>query len=530
MFSKSRFVVAGCVVAVALAACGARVDTEQQAPRGAPISAERVESVGLHLQPVSGVTLTSIHYVVTKGEPGSVPPPAVVAEGNLPSPGTGETLTFGIPLPVGTHYFLSITAESAEAGDDITCSGSANPFSVSPNQGHAISVVLTCVDNSNGQSLVDVDVATDACPRLIVDYAIAEPAVAGLGSSLNVHAGARDLDGRPVTYVWSIVNPAQAAVGQFAPADAANTGFTCASSGDTVAVRVTATNGECSNSLQTSISCVADLDGCGNGVVGAGESCDTALDPTCPADCTRVCGDGVVELGEGCDPIPANPLVCYPAGHASECQARMGDCNDGVVTAPEPCDPLGHVGPGNIPLPSGSYCAADCSTVKLAHCGNGDEEPGEQCEPTSDLGCSDDCQQLFSPACVQCELAGDCFALVDSCLGPAGSFTQAQQALCWDVAACFVQTGCVAGSGSLAKCYCGTLSPDACGAAPFDLSAAGAPNGPCAAVMQLGNPGVVTNPAILGSLTSISRPAGFAGQRLRCQKADPVCAPICGLQ
>jgi hypothetical protein len=93
---------------------------------------------------------------------------------------------------------------------------------------------------------------------------------------------------------------------------------------------------------------------------------------------------------------------------------------------------------------------------------------------------------------------------------------------------CIETSKCLAGTGSLGKCYCGTLSTAACGAAPFDLTAAGAPNGACAALMQKGQPGVATNSAMLGALTNKSRPAGAAGQRLNCDKTDANCAPICG--
>jgi len=137
---------------------------------------------------------------------------------------------------------------------------------------------------------------------------------------------------------------------------------------------------------------------------------------------------------------------------------------------------------------------------------------------------------------VACEQAGDCFASSDNCLGltrPAnlgGPFTAAETTLCFDVTQCIQASNCLDGTGSLGKCYCGTLSTAACGAAPFDLTATGAPNGPCAAIIQQGNPGVTTNSAILGGLTNKARPAGAAGQRLNCDKTDPACAPLCGVQ
>src|ERR1700712_1887585 len=64
-------------------------------------------TIGLSLQPVSGVTLNTIHYVVTKA--GSSTP---VSEGDLPTPGTASTFSFGLPLPVGTGYTVSLSGTS----------------------------------------------------------------------------------------------------------------------------------------------------------------------------------------------------------------------------------------------------------------------------------------------------------------------------------------------------------------------------------------------------------------------------------
>src|SRR4051794_38705628 len=124
-------------------------------------------SVGLSLVPVTGVTLNSVHYVVAN----SATPAVTVSEGDLPTPGTASTFSFGVPLPVGTGYSISLSASSAETGDDITCAGSYGPFNVTPNSSTAFTLTLTCKDNTSGSILGGVDVKTDACPRLVFDYA-----------------------------------------------------------------------------------------------------------------------------------------------------------------------------------------------------------------------------------------------------------------------------------------------------------------------------------------------------------------------
>ncbi|HEX2876627.1 MAG TPA: hypothetical protein VHP33_35495 [Polyangiaceae bacterium] len=530
---------------IAVTACSSSLETSSPS-EGSAKNDEHVGTIGLKLQPVLGITVANVHYTVTAGNPAATPAPAIVAEGNLPTPGTSNNFSFGIPLPVGTGYYISLSGVSAETGDDITCTGSYGSFNVQPNTSSLFNMVLTCVDNTKGQVLTTVDVQTDACPRLIVDYAVAEPGSADVGENIAVFAAAHDLDNAAevITYAWSVVDAASSGVGSFTPATAKDSTFKCNGPGNAVKVKVTATNHECSKSLETIVSCTSVT--CGDGVVDPtiGETCDFGVgaghpaDPGCPQDCTKVCGDGQAEGSEVCDSLPFNAVNCLPPGSPNECTPRPEVCGDGFTTGTELCDTLGNIGTNQQALTGGNVCNADCKGVTGPVCGNGIVSIGfEECDDSSlSRTCSNDCESISDAACVTCEQAGDCFASSDNCLGNArpaaqgGPFTVAEQNTCTDVMQCIQDSNCLDGTGSLGKCYCGTLSTAACGAAPFDLTAAGAPNGPCAAIMQAGNPGVTSNSAILGGLTNKARPAGAAGQRLNCQKTDANCAPICGVQ
>jgi len=523
---------------LAVAACSSSIDTSSPSGSSAKHQ-ENVGTVGLQLQPVSGITVTSVKYTVTQG---NAPGAAVVQTGNLPTPGTGSNFTFGIPLPVGTGYYISLSGVAQE-NPAITCTSSFGPFDVLPNQSAPFNMTLTCVDSVKGTAVSTVDVKTDACPRLVVDYVVAEPGTADVGKSINVYSAAHDLDdaAKAIKFAWSI-DAANAGVGSFTPANAANSVFACSGPGTNVPVTVTADNGQCKKALQTTISCKSLT--CGNGVVepNLGETCDFGAGPnhpadsTCPSNCVKICGNGILEGDEKCDPVPSDPATCLPPGDANQCQVRTPTCGDGFTTFPEKCDTKGNIGPDQKPLANGGVCASDCGSVALPTCGDGVVGGSEQCDagtgttanpvPAGSPTCGSDCKQIATPECVTCENAGDCFASVNNCENAA--FTAAQKLNCYQVTECIETSKCLAGTGSLGKCYCGTLSTAACGAAPFDLTAAGAPNGACAALMQAGQPGVTTNSAKLGALTHKSRPAGAAGQRLNCDKTDANCAPICG--
>ena len=522
-----------------VAACSSSLDTSS--PKGSSASSdENVGRIGLQLQPVLGITVANVHYTVTAG---NAPGAAIVAEGNLPTPGTSSNFSFGIPLPVGTGYYLSLSGFATESPGTIKCSGSYGSFDVNANASSLFNMTLTCVDTTKGQLLTTVDVKTDACPRLIVDYAVAEPSAQDVGKKIKVFSAARDLDNAAevITYAWSVVDPAKAGTGSFGPATSKDTEFSCTGPGDSVRIKVTAKNHECSKALETVVSCKSLT--CGNGIVepALGETCDWKNDTTCPLDCTKVCGDGVAEGDEACDPLPANPVACIPpAGEpgAAGCTLRIQKCGDGYVTGTEPCD--GTKGPNQQPLTGGDTCNATCTGINKVSCGDGVTAGSEQCDAGTGTNeapvqapsrtCANQCFSVSTAACVACEQAGDCQFSSDNCLGPDGTFTKAQQDQCFAVTKCIQDSNCLDGAGSLGKCYCGSLSGQACDAAPFDLTKPGAPDGACAAVMQAGAPTITSNAQMRAGVTTKTRPTGAAGQRLNCQKTDANCAPICGVQ
>jgi cysteine-rich repeat protein len=137
--------------------------------------------------------------------------------------------------------------------------------------------------------------------------------------------------------------------------------------------------------------CTPGMATCGDGVrVAACEECDDgaangSAPDACRSDCRSArCGDGVTDAGEACDDGNATPCDgCSPT-----CAVESGvACGDGVVNQAcgEECDQ----GPANGNTPDG--CRVDC---RLARCGDGVVDTGEECDDGNDVacdGCGVDC-------------------------------------------------------------------------------------------------------------------------------------------
>ena len=158
---------------------------------------------------------------------------------------------------------------------------------------------------------------------------------------------------------------------------------------------------------EASPDCVLECGGCtprcGDGVVGAGETCDvnpsgtdincSDQTPVCSADCRscvvdcsdNICGDGKKCPGEACD--DGNLTDCDAC--SADCLHRITGCGDGVLCGDEICDDGNTTG--------GDGCRADCMGTET--CGDGLLDVGESCDNDTtdgtDLGCT-----VGAPDCV----------------------------------------------------------------------------------------------------------------------------------
>ena len=485
--------------------------TQSKSPSGAGEGA--ANTVGLALQPVAGVTLNTVHFVVTKA--GVTTP---VLEGDLPTPGTAKTFNVALPVPVGTGYTLSLSGVSVESAA-ITCAGSAGPFNVLPNQTTNLMTMLVCTDANNGSANHVVTVKTDACPHLIVDYVLVTPNSANTGETIGTFSNAHDTDGKPVTYAWKVATPA---LGTFAAVTSANTTFTCVTAGNLVDVTMTASNGQCSKSLTTQVSCTNQA--CGNGLNDPGEPCDTSAGSTnCLPNCTlAVCGNGIVEAPvEQCDPVPADIGNC-----TATCQTRIQTCGDGFITGTEGCDGI-VFRPGT---PAGSTCnPVTCAVTSpiVDVCGDGIKGTSEVCDPKLTLNdCGRDCKSITSAACFACENTPDtCIDFVDcfqlsgnGATGTPGAGIPKAQ-MCNEVLDCVRDSGCAAGGNAPIKCYCGTANASDC--------QNGLANGACKAELERGLE-TVAFAQISQRLKSPQFGGGVAMARIDCDQT--ACKAPCNLQ
>ena len=139
--------------------------------------------------------------------------------------------------------------------------------------------------------------------------------------------------------------------------------------------------------LGISAGCLLQLDrelACGDGFVDAsvGEGCD-------PNDPLRGFEDECVKQGFPGGVGQCDPQTCQVVVDPDTCQF----CGDQIVTGDEPCDG----GIGSCKCPDGTTakvsCTADCACdlSQCEPCGNGEVDPGEECDPNDFCDSDDDC-------------------------------------------------------------------------------------------------------------------------------------------
>src|SRR4030095_73882 len=154
---------------------------------------------------------------------------------------------------------------------------------------------------------------------------------------------------------------------------------------------------------------------CGDGFVNSvgGETCDgTARGPgvtclqTCrppgagvplPGQCT-CCGDGNIDslAGEQCEPSLNNGTCSTPTGAPGTCNNLCqctASCGDGNIDPGEQCDPH------NTAQPCRGGQTGNATTCQCTGCGDGVVTAPEECDPPNGTTCDANCQTIIVQQC-----------------------------------------------------------------------------------------------------------------------------------
>lgn len=234
---------------------------------------------GLHiaLLAVNTVQVSEVHYKITIPDRGTL-------EGTLPVGADGTVSGVVSEVPAAANVLVSLSAMTRDGG---TCAGEGT-VTVVAGETTGVSIVLQC-RMPNGTPVttgsIEINGTLNVCPQ--VSAAAAAPASTETTSA--VTSAASDLDGDALTSTWSATS------GSFADANAANTTYTCAGSGEqTLTITVDDKRG-CTHAKTVTVTCTAVTPPpppaavCGNGTKEDGEACDdgnTAAGDGCSTTCT----------------------------------------------------------------------------------------------------------------------------------------------------------------------------------------------------------------------------------------------------
>ena len=268
-------------------------------------------------------------------------------------------------IPVGSGYTITL------ATADGICTGSAT-FDVVENQTTTVTVPIQCTTTPPKRGNVLVNGTFLTCPT--VSSMVVSPTSVAVGSTIQVNASAKDLGQGTLTYAWTATSD-----GTFANPAVAKTTYMCATTG-TKTLTITVSNVGCTDSLSVDVTCSGG--GCGNGVLDAGEKCDTGIAPGNAGACPTSCNPGT----DPCNPVKLQGTGCQAACVATPITVAV--CGDGCVTSPETCEP-----------PNTATCDANCKSVT---CGNGVLDAGEKCDTGIAAGNAGACPTSCNPGTDPC--------------------------------------------------------------------------------------------------------------------------------
>ncbi len=196
-----------------------------------------IGSIGLSLQLAPGTTLNSVSYTITG--PGGFSRAGTIDVSNS----TKVAATIG-NLPVGSGFSITLQATAVSGGTQ--CLGSAS-FDVAAHATTAVTVRLACHEPPRTGS-VGLNGTLNICPTL--DGISASPAEVMVGSSLALTVAAHDSDAGPaaISYQWTTTS------GTLSAANVDKPSLTCTKAGE-VTLSVTATDGDCSDTMSATVTC-----------------------------------------------------------------------------------------------------------------------------------------------------------------------------------------------------------------------------------------------------------------------------------
>jgi len=469
--SKAAIIALGCAVVAGIAVGCSGGSTPKD-----PVHSENVGGIGLNLELAEGITVDTVHYVITQGT-------ATVLEGDIAVADAAATVSVLVGGLAPGSYEIALSATSTNG--EVTCAGSA-PFTISTNTTTSVTVDLQCT-NEDEDGVLIANGQISSCTLDVIQYYTAAPLQTSTNGSIALTSAADDVDGVQPDFSWTTTGLSTITNGTSPTAT-----FNCNGDSGVHVVTLTVsteTNAAipgqppvpCEQVVTFDVNCVALS--CGNGVVDTGETCDPndpATQVGCPADCTLpVCGDGDLEGTEVCDdgntfnndncPNDCTPAICgdnqvegaedcEPPNTATcdaTCQAiAPAVCGNGIVETGEQCDP-----------PNGTTCSSTCQIITPAVCGDGIVSGSETCEPGREANCGSQCTAVASATCFGCQSTNpntslfitphicDFFSDTQLATGGPAAGLKSQQLLCWELHQCIYATECA--ENGTAVCYIG---------------------------------------------------------------------------